>query len=156
MKLKFNSSAKAFTESPHLPLGEFVIEDLYAELSNYPHTLHDFHADVFIDDQNFRIIDFSGMIDKSDFHFSGKLENYDLWFEEQPKGDTKITFDLTSKLLQLQDLFSYGGENYVPEDYRHEEFQNFKAHGRAELHFDTILYSSDIHLDLLAAKNESA
>ena len=152
MKLKFNSSAKAFTESPHLPLGEFVIEDLYAELSNYPHTLHDFHADVFIDDQNFRIIDFSGMIDKSDFHFSGKLENYDLWFEEQPKGDTKITFDLTSKLLQLQDLFSYGGENYVPEDYRHEEFQNFKAHGRAELHFDTILYSSDIHLDLLEAK----
>ena len=28
MKLKFNSSARAFTESPNLPVGEFFIEDL--------------------------------------------------------------------------------------------------------------------------------
>lgn len=152
MKFKFNSSARAFTESPNLPVGEFFIEDFYAKLTNYPHTFHDFHADVFIDDENFRIIDFTGMIDKSDFHFNGRLNHYDLWFLQQPIGDTKIEFNLTSSLLQLEDLFSYGGENYVPEDYRHEEFKNLKIHGYADLHFNKGLKSSDIMIDQLEAQ----
>jgi hypothetical protein len=151
MKLKFNSSARAFTESPNLPIGEFFIEDLFAKLTNYPHTLHDFHADIFIDETDFRIIDFTGMIDKSDFHFSGKLGNYDLWFEDEPAGDTKIEFSLTSALLQLEDLFSYGGENYVPEDYRHEEFRKLKIHGFADLHFDKGFKSADAFIDQVEA-----
>ncbi len=151
MKLKFLSSAKAFTESPNLPKGEFFIEDLYAKLIHYPHTLHDFHTDVFIDDRDFRIIDFTGMIDKSDFHFNGKLRNYDLWFENEPFGDTNVEFFLTSRLLQLQDLFSYGGENYVPEDYRHEEFRNLKVHGFATMHFNKGLQSSDVTIDQVEA-----
>jgi hypothetical protein len=152
MKFKFNSSARAFTESPNLPVGEFFIEDLYAKLTHYPHTLHDFHADVFIDSSNFRIIDFTGMIDKSDFHFNGKLNNYDLWFLNQPLGDTKVEFNLTSDLLQLEDLFSYEGENYVPEDYRHEEFKQLKIHGLADLHFNKGLKSSDVYIDKLEAQ----
>lgn len=152
MKFKFVSSAKAFTESPNLPVGEFFIEDLYAKLNHYPHTLHDFHADVFIDDQNFRVVDFTGMIDKSDFHFTGRLNNYDLWFLTEPAGDTKIEFNLTSKLLQLEDLFAYQGENYVPEDYRHEEFSNLKLHGFADLHFNKGLRSVDMTIDQLATK----
>lgn len=152
LKLKFKSSARAFTESPNLPVGEFFIEDLYAKLSHYPHTLHDFHADVFVDDQDFRVIDFTGMIDKSDFHFNGKLKHYDLWFNDDPLGDTKVEFNLTSTLLQLEDLFAYGGENYVPEDYRHEEFRDLKVHGVADLHFKKGLKSSDVFIDKIEAK----
>jgi hypothetical protein len=151
VKLAFKSSAKALTESPNLPIGEFFIENLYAKMKHYPHTLHDFHADVIIDEQDFRIIDFKGEIDKSDFHFSGKLYNYDLWFKEKPLGDTKIEFSLDSRLLQLQDLFAYGGENHVPEDYRHEEFRKFKVHGFTDLHFKNGLQSADIYLDQLEA-----
>jgi hypothetical protein len=152
MKLKFTSTARAFTESPTLPSGEFFIEDLYAQLTHYPHKLHDFHADVYVDEHDFRIIDFTGMIDKSDFHFSGKLRNYDLWFMDEPLGDTKIEFNLTAALLQLEDLFAYGGENYVPEDYRHEEFRNMKVHGFADLHFSKGLASSDVYIDNLEAQ----
>ncbi len=152
MKLKFNSSARAFTESPNLPVGEFFVEDLYAQLTHYPHVLHDFHADVFVDDQDFRIVDFTGMIDKSDFHFTGKLKNYGLWFKDEPLGDTKVEFDLTSALLQMEDLFSYGGENYVPEDYRHEEFKDLKIHGNADLYFNKGLKSADVYIDQLRAK----
>lgn len=152
MKFKFTSSARAFTESPTLPIGEFFIEDLYAQLTHYPHKLHDFHADVFVDDHDFRIVDFTGMIDKSDFHFAGKLKNYDLWFNGDPLGDTKIEFNLTSTLLQLEDLFSYQGENYVPEDYRHEQFNNLKVHGFADLHFNKGLKSSDVYLDKVEAQ----
>jgi hypothetical protein len=151
VKFAFKSSAKALTESPTLPVGEFFIEDLYAKMKHYPHALHDFHADVFIDEHDFRIIDFTGEIDKSDFHFAGKLHNYDLWFNDNPKGDTKIEFAIDSRLLQLEDLFAYGGENHVPEDYRHEEFRKFKAHSFADLHFNKGLNSADIYIDQIEA-----
>ncbi len=151
LRFHFNSSARSFTESPNLPVGEFFIDSLSVKLVHYPHTLHDFHADVFIDDQNFRIIDFTGMIDESDFHFTGKLNNYDLWFDRKPRGDTKVEFNLKSSLVKLDDLFSYGGENYVPEDYRHEEFRNLFLHGFADLHFNDGLKSSDVTVDKLEA-----
>lgn len=151
LKFKFQSSAKAFTESPNLPVGEFFIDNLYAKLTHYPHTLHDFHADVFIDKEDFRVVDFTGMIDKSDFHFNGRLNNYDLWFLTHPEGDTKVEFNLNSNLLQLEDLFSYGGENFVPEDYRHEEFKNLSVHGYADLHFKKSLRAADVTIDKVAA-----
>jgi len=84
LALQFVSSARAFTESPNLPIGEFFIKELHATMTNYPHELHDFNADIFIDTVDFRVVDFTGMIDQSDFHFNGKLNNYDLWFEEKP------------------------------------------------------------------------
>jgi hypothetical protein len=152
VKLKFVTTARNFTESPNLPVGEFFIDDLHATLEHYPHTLHDFHGDIFVEDSNFRIIDFSGMIDESDFHFSGKLLDYERWMEEHPKGDTRIEFDFTSDKLQLEDLFSYGGENYVPEDYRHEVLSEFKLHGLVDLHFNDGLRSSDLRLTQLDAK----
>jgi hypothetical protein len=152
MKLAFKTSAKAVTESKHLPTGEFFIEDLYAKLNHYPHTFHDFHADFFIDENDFRLQDFSGLVDKSDFHFSGRLDNYQLWFEEHSKGDTKIEYNLTSNLLKLEDLFSYKGENYMPEDYRHEELGELKVHGITDLHFNEGLKSIDTYLDKLDVK----
>ncbi|MDX1653284.1 MAG: AsmA-like C-terminal region-containing protein [Brumimicrobium sp.] len=153
LKLLFNSSAKAITESPYLPIGEFFIQDFYADLTTYPHTLHDFHADILIDSTNLSIVDFTGMIDKSDFHFSGKVEKYPLWFREKLTGDTKIEYDLTSSLLQLHDLFSYQGENHVPEDYRHEEFKDLKIHGDVVLHFENEkLKTTDIYLTEVRGK----
>lgn len=147
----FTSSAKALTESPNLPIGEFFIDNLYAKFKNYPHTLHDFHADVLIDEKDFRVIDFKGEIDQSDFHFSGKLANYDLWFQENPNGDTKVEFELISKLLKMDNLLSYNGVNYLPEDYHHEEWKHVKIKGHADLHFKDSLYSADIYLDNLNA-----
>lgn len=150
--LKFKSTAQAFTESPNLPLGEFFINKLTAELTNYPHKLHDFNADIIIDTVDFKVIDFTGMIDQSDFHFNGKLEHYDLWFEEAPKGKTRIDFNLNSSLVQLKDLFSYSGENYVPEDYREEQFKNLTIHGFTNLEFDEKLKSVFVSIDKIDAR----
>jgi hypothetical protein len=152
MDFKFVTSARRITESPNLPVGEFFIENMYAKLEHYPHTFHDFHADVFIEDSNLRIIDFTGMIDESDFHFYGKLLEYERWMQAHPKGDTKIDFDLRSNHLHLEDLFSYKGENYVPEDYRHEELKELKLHGTVDLHFNDGLKSSDFYLTEVDAK----
>lgn len=151
LDLTFKASARAFTESKNLPVGEFFIDRLNVSLKNYPHRLHDFRADLFIEEEDFSIIDFSGIIDESDFHFSGRLSHYDLWFDEVPRGDTYIDFDLNSDLLRLEDLFTYGGENYLPEDYRHEEFQDLKLHGSTALHFQDSLQSFDFELQRLSA-----
>jgi hypothetical protein len=146
-ELSFTASARAFTESPNLPIGEFFIKNLYADLSKYPHSLHDFTADVLIDSVDFKVLDFSGMIDDSDFHFDGTLAHYDLWFQDVPRGDTRVDFALTSSLLRLEDLFAYGGENFVPEDYRHEEFSDLTVEGFIELHYDSLLTSSDLYIE---------
>ena len=152
LSLKFLSSAKAISESKTLPLGEFFIEDLHAKMKHYPHELKNFHADLFVDENDFRLVDFSGLIDDSDFHFSGRLDNYNIWFDEKIKGHTRVEFDLTSKLLQFDNVFTYGGSRFVPEDYRHEEINNLKLHGITDLHFDGGLISTDFQLEQFDGK----
>jgi hypothetical protein len=152
LELAFLSSARAFTESPNLPVGEFFIRDLHASLQHYPHELHDFHADLFIEDENIRLVDFSGEVDSSDFHFSGSMTHYETFLKPIANGEAKVEFDLTSKFLRLEDLFAYKGENYVPKDYRHEEFDDLKLHGHADLHFiNGNLHDVDMWLDELSA-----
>ena len=73
--VSFNASAKDFTESAYLPRGEFFVDSLHAQLEHYPHELHDFHVDFLIDDKDLKIVDFTGYIDESDFHFNcGKFD----------------------------------------------------------------------------------
>ncbi|MGV3609482.1 MAG: AsmA-like C-terminal region-containing protein [Fluviicola sp.] len=151
-QFKFITSARAITESPTLPLGEFYIDDLYAKLKHYPHVLHDFHADVLIREDNFKVVDFTGQIDHSDFHFNGGLTNYNLWFEDKLNGNTTVDFQLNSNKLKLEDLLVYKGENFIPVDYRHEELDHLKFHGNVALHFNHGLKSTDLQLDHFTAK----
>lgn len=151
-QLKFVTSAKAITESPNLPLGEFYIDELYAKLKHYPHVLHDFHADVIIKEDNFKVVDFTGQIDESDFHFNGGIMNYDLWFQDKLNGNTTIDFQLNSNKLKLEDFLVYKGENFIPADYRHEELDQLKFHGNVALHFNHGLQSTDLQLDHFTAK----
>jgi hypothetical protein len=151
LSFSFLTSAKAVTESPNLPVGEFIIRDFHASLKHYPHKLHDFHADIFIENEDIRIVDFSGEIDGSDFHFSGKMKHYEIMLKPKLNGDTNIEFDLVSEHIRLEDLFSYGGENYVPADYRHEDFRKLQLHGRTDLHFrNNALHSVDCYIDKLS------
>ncbi|MEO0572757.1 MAG: AsmA-like C-terminal region-containing protein [Bacteroidota bacterium] len=153
--LSFVASAKDLTESDYLPKGEFFIDSLYAELKHYPHRLHDFHADVFIDDKDLKIVDFTGFIDDSDFHFDGWVYEYPFWMQPERNGDVDLDFNLSSKKLHLEDLFSYKGENYVPEEYRHEIFDGLALHFTSSMHYvDASLFSIDIALDKLDTKME--
>jgi hypothetical protein len=152
LDLDFKASARSFTECKYLPVGEFFIENMYGKLKHYPHTLHDFHADIFVEEHDLRVVDFKGMIDKSDFLFTGKLEHYEKWLDEHPGGNSKIEFNLASNMLQFESLFSYKGENFVPEDYRHEELDNLHVHGYTYLHYQDGLKSMDLNIDKFDAK----
>ncbi|MBC8756774.1 hypothetical protein H2O64_19020 [Kordia sp. YSTF-M3] len=151
--LSFKASAKDFTESKYLPKGEFFIDSLYADLKHYPHKLHDFHADVLIDSLDLQLADFTGYIDDSDFHFDGLIHDYAFWMQPELNGDVDLDINLTSKKLRLEDVFSYMGENYVPEDYRHEEFDDLALHFTSSMHYkDSALHSIDLALDKLDTK----
>nr|WP_247672680.1 AsmA-like C-terminal region-containing protein [Aquimarina sp. MMG016] len=151
--LSFKASAKNFTESKYLPKGEFFIDSLYADLKHYPHKLHDFHADVLIDDKDLEIVDFTGYIDDSDFHLDGLVHEYAFWMQPQLNGDVDLDINLTSNKLRLEDVFSYKGENYVPEEYRHETFDDLALHFASSMHYkDSALHSIDLALDKLDTK----
>ena len=152
LKLNFTSSAKTLTVFENLPIGEFYIEDLNAELKHYPHAFHDFHADILIDKENLNILDFSGMVDESDFLFTGKLKHYDLWFKDTLLGATEFDFNFKAKQIRLEDILAYNGENYIPKGYRHEELNDFKFHGNTKLNFNDSLESIDLNLDHFRAK----
>ncbi|MGB1031719.1 MAG: hypothetical protein ACPGWM_03845, partial [Flavobacteriales bacterium] len=151
--LSFKSSAKAFTESKYLPSGEFFIDSLHAQLKHYPHELHDFHADILIDKRDLKIVDLIGYLDDSDFHFNGGVHDYGFWMQDTLNGDVNLDLTLTSDLLRLEDVFTYGGKNYVPEEYRHEEFEKLDLQIHSSMHYkDSNLQSIDVDIDRLDTK----
>ncbi|MCZ4410771.1 hypothetical protein O3Q51_18285 [Cryomorphaceae bacterium 1068] len=153
LSLSFASTARNLAVFNYLPEGEFFVDSLHARLKHYPHTLHDFHVDILVDESDLRIKDFTGYIDDSDFHLNGKVHDYAFWMQDTLWGDVDLDLGLESKRLRLEDLFAYQGENYVPEDYRHEEFDNLKLHLTAGMHYQPSgLQSVDVDLDLFDAK----
>jgi hypothetical protein len=152
IKLAFESNGKEINDFEYLPKGEFYIEDFHAKLQNYPHELHDFHADIIIGDNDLAVIDFTGEIDKSDFHFSGTLENYSKWFHEYPSGKSRFEFDLTSGHLAIHDLLTYGGENYLPAGYQQEEIDQLVIKGSLDLNYEEKFKSADLWLNQFEGK----
>jgi hypothetical protein len=153
LAFSFNALANAFTEFKHLPKGEFYIDELYADLKHYPHTLHDFHADVLVKDDDLKVVDFTGVIDSSDFHFNGLIRDYSFWMQDELNGDVEFDITLKSDLLRLEDLLAYKGENYVPKDYRQEEIDNLEVQMESKLQYSANRLSEiDIQLNKLEGK----
>ena len=152
LDLAFKGAANTFIQSKSLPIGDYFIQDFYAKLENYPHAFHDFDGGLKITENDITISKFDGEIDATDFHFDGKLKNYNLWLADKKMGNTEIEFDLTSNEIHFKDLFSYKGENYVPEEYRKEDIKQLKLHGRVALHYKDSLQSTDFYLDEFKGK----
>ncbi|WP_373524435.1 AsmA-like C-terminal region-containing protein [Aquiflexum sp.] len=152
IKIAFESTGKELMNFEHLPKGEFFIDDFYAKLENYPHALHDFHADILIGERDMEVKDFSGEIDKSDFHFSGNVQNYPKWFHENPTGDSRFEFELVSNHLNISDLLKYNGVNYLPNDYQNEEIDRLNLKGSLDLHYNKGFESADFYLTDLDGK----
>ncbi len=133
LDVSFVTSAKAVTESPNLPVGEFFIRQLRGRLKQYPHAINDAKADIFIENESLRIKDFFVTLDQSDIHFSGQATRYDLLWRNEQAGTMMTAFELKSRQIQLADLFVYGGENGVPPEYRHESIQQLHLYGKANI-----------------------
>ncbi len=151
LELSFSSTAKALTQSKNLPTGDFYIRNFYAKPENYPHTLRKFNAHILVDDEDIEIREFLGKIDKSDFAYSGRLYDYPVLLAETMHGDIELDFSLKSDVIRLNDLFTYKGQNYVPEDYRKEEIRQLEMYGNAEFEFQDSLSGTKVFFDQLNA-----
>lgn len=152
VKLAFESTGNQLRDFKHLPIGEFFVEDFHAKLKHYPHEFHDFDVDILIGEQELIIKEFTGMLDTTDFRFTGKIDNYPKWFEEKTVGVSNVEFDLESDYIAAKDLLSYQGVNYLPEDYRDEQISQVKVKGRVALNYDEIFQSADLYLDRLQGR----
>jgi hypothetical protein len=151
--LKMNGTLQILFEDDVIQSQYFTIRNFYGKLDRYPHAFHDFNAVMRLYQNDVYIDRFDGMIDQSDFHLKGKLENYGLFSVEDKEGNAKLSFDLASKSLRLKDLFSYNGENYVPEEYREESITDFSTKGHLDLHYqNNTLASQDLHINVLKGK----
>lgn len=153
LEMSFHSSAKALTESPYLPYGDFKLQKLNAKLTNYPHELHDFWVDVSIDTHRLVLNHFHGEVDQSDFDIRGTLHNYPFWFKDVYDGDVKANLDISSKQFEFKDIFSFDGENFMPEDYREEVLSHFDSHFDITMQYrEEKLHSTDFYLNHLTGK----
>lgn len=120
-----------------LPKGLFELKNLKASFKNYPHVFHHLGATVKINDSALVLRRFTGQIDSSDIHFSGRVNNYPLWFRDIKKGRTEIAFDFKSERLAMKDILGRVSRTYVPRGYRREEANNLWLRAKAELRYDT-------------------
>ncbi len=151
--LNFNGKANTFNTSKSLPIGNYYITNISANLKNYHHQLNNINGVFYIDNKDISVKRFDGKLDTSDFHFEGKIGHYDLWLAENKMGDTNIDFDLTSKEIHFKDIFTYKGNNFMPKEYRNEDVKELKLHGNVLLHYQkNTLQSTDFYLTELKAK----
>lgn len=120
-----------------LPKGRVEVKDLRASFADYPHAFHHIGAQLIINDTALMLRNFKGEIDDSDFQFSGRVANYQLWMADFKKGKTQIAFDFKSNHLAMQDILGMVGKEYVPRGYRREELNNIWLRAKADMVYDT-------------------
>jgi len=152
-EFKFMGKAKNLFNANDLPLGDFKIENLHAEFKNYPHILQYINAQLSIREDELRLSQFDAKIDKSDLHAFAVVNNYKKWFMPQKEGRSTIQFRVNSTHLFPNDLLSYNGVNYVPEEYKNEDISNLIMNGKIDLTFVAdSLKSYDVIIDKAQAK----
>ncbi|UJP66600.1 AsmA family protein [Mongoliitalea daihaiensis] len=150
LKFSFLAQANDLLNFDYLPNGIFKIEDFYAKLDNFPHTFHDFDAEVEIAKDVLLVSKFKGEIDQTDFLLSGQVDNYSKWMKDSLDGQSVIQLNLSSKRLNLNDLLTYNGVNYLPESWKDETVRNLLVAGKIVLDFQNNSFqSADFFLDNL-------
>ena len=136
--LSLETSVNELLQPKPLPKGKFTIEKLRASFKNYPHAFHDFGAALTINDTALLLRNFAGMIDSTDLAFSGRVNNYQLWFDKVKRGRTQIAFDLKSKRLAMRDLLGKYSKQLVPPDYHDEVTSNLWLRSKTDLRYDSV------------------
>lgn len=144
--LALETSVNELLHPKPLPHGTFKVEKLYAKFQQYPHALHDFNAEVIINDTSLRVPNFSGNIDSSGFAFKGRLNNYLIWFDKIKKGNTTIAFDFKSDRLAVNDLISQRGHKFIPKGYWYEQANNVWLRSKMEIKYDTVFKKVDARI----------
>lgn len=152
IKLNVEAKASEFFDFTYLPKGRFEVERLQARLENYPHSFQGFHAAFTIGERAIEVEKFQGKIDQSDLLLKATLENYPKWFQEDLSGSSTINWIIQSEKLNVSDLLTYDGVNYLPDSWREEVFSSLDLRGKLDLYFNEGLHSADLLLENLSGR----
>ncbi|SKA45810.1 AsmA-like C-terminal region [Chitinophaga eiseniae] len=144
--LAFETSVQELLHPNPLPKGTFRLTNLRAAFKQYPHALHDFGADIAINDTSLLVRNFSGHIDSSGFAFKGRLNNYPLWFDKIKKGRTELAFDLKSDRIAVNDLIGPRGRKFIPQGYWYEEAGKLWLRAKLNMRYDTVFKRVDARI----------
>jgi uncharacterized protein involved in outer membrane biogenesis len=144
--LVLQTSVQELLHPNPLPKGKLTIANLYASFVKYPHDFHDFGAELTIADTSVLLRNFAGRIDSSDVRFSGRVNNYALWFDKIKKGKTLIAFDLKSQRLAIRDLLGRKSMKFLPKDLQQETGSNIWLRSKTELRYDSIFRFANIKI----------
>ena len=144
--LSLETSVSELQHPSPLPKGKFRLQNLFATFKQYPHAFHDFGAELTINDTALLLRNLAGSIDSSDVRFSGRVNNYQLWFEKVKKGKTLIAFDLKSRHLAMKDLLGRRSREYVPKDYHEETGSNIWLRSKWELRYDSVFKFANVKI----------
>ncbi|MDO6431114.1 AsmA-like C-terminal region-containing protein [Flavitalea sp. BT771] len=146
ISLALETSVNELLHPKPLPRGKFSVQNLNAAFKRYPHVFHDFGAELTIEDTTLRLKNFAGKIDSSDIRFSGRVNNYALWFNKVMKGRTQVAFDLKSQHLAMHDLLGRKSRQYVPKDYHDEVASNLWLRSKIDLKYDSVFRFANIRI----------
>lgn len=144
--LELNTTVGQILNPAPVPKGQFDLKILNATLKNYKHSFKDISAQLIVNDTMVRLRNLKGMIDKSDLQFSGRVTNYQLWFDSIKIGKTQIAFDFKSERFALDDVLGRGTRKYVPRGYRHEEASDVWLRTKIDLRYDTVFKFAKAHI----------
>jgi AsmA-like C-terminal region/AsmA family len=144
--LKLETSVHELMHPKPLPRGKLNIDHLSIAFKKYPHAFHDFGAELTINDTALLLRNFAGHIDSSDFRFSGRINNYALWFDKVKRGKTLIAFDLKSQRLALRELLGRRSRKYIPKEYVNEIFSNIWLRSKTELKYDSVFKFANVKI----------
>jgi hypothetical protein len=135
--IELNTTVDQMLNPAPVPEGKFDLKILNATLKNYKHSFKDISAQLTVNDTAITLKNLKGMIDKSDLQFTGRVNNYKLWFDDVKKGKTQIDFDFKSQRFALDDVLGRGTRKFVPKGYRHEEANDIWIRSKIDLKYDT-------------------
>jgi hypothetical protein len=144
--LSLETSVYELQHPKPLPKGTFRIGNFEASFKKYPHAFHDFGGQLTINDTSMLLKNLSGQLDSSDIRFSGRVNNYALWFAKEKKGRTTIAFDLKSRRLAINDLLGSTAYRYVPKDIQQEVATGVWLRSKAELRYDSVFRFANIRI----------
>ena len=125
LELAFTTSVGQLRTPNLVPQGEFWVKNLTMTLQNYPHTIHDTHVDLLIDHNQIRIKKLETIVDKSDIHCTGQIQNYTALLDSSQANQAIVAkLALTADQLNFDELLVYGKTNFMPQDYQHEIVKN--------------------------------
>jgi uncharacterized protein involved in outer membrane biogenesis len=122
--IEFTTDSKRLKQDSELPPGLLKFHNLRIDLKNVS-DLEIQKGNVLINPEMLDIKNIQARIDENDVFFSSKIQNYKDLFANDFQNKCLISIELLSNKVRLKDFFTYKDENYLPEFWANNFYEDF-------------------------------